>query len=196
MLLKHSLFDINQSTRKFADKVTKIYSYTFNIAGLGGILTSGSIGFGAGQSHSPVTNGREKCMSFAVLIIHCKRSNNNLVVIPDIFFAMPHIGVSEKGVIGDIRRPGRSKVSHACGALIAIQKMAKKGTPTKYYDPDNVEFSRLTKRTLVDSVSTLLHCRSLQKCCKFMCNFQNALTRYGKAGPSLVQVTSHTAKVN
>lgn len=142
----------DESTRKFSDKITKIYSYTFNIAGLGGIITSGSIGFGAGQSHSPIRNGREKY----------------------IFFAMPHIAVNEDGVVGSMRRPGRAKQSTACGALIAIQGMAKMGTPKNYADPDNIEFTRLAKRTLVDS---------------------DALTRYGSKGPSLVQVTSHTAKV-
>lgn len=31
---------------------------------------------------------------------------------------MPHIGIDDSGEVGAISRPGRPKVSHACGALL------------------------------------------------------------------------------
>lgn len=70
----------------------------------------------------------------------------------DVFFAFPHIAFSEEGEVGELRRPGRTELSHACGALIAIQKLAPAGTPSNTVDPLNIEFSQLKKRLLIDTV--------------------------------------------
>jgi hypothetical protein len=76
-----------------------VFGSSFNTNGLGGVLTCGVTGMGAGLSHSPVsTEGRERY----------------------VFFAFPHCAVDETGKLGAISRPNRPGESCACGAMAAV----------------------------------------------------------------------------
>lgn len=37
----------------FSTQIDQVFGYSFNVNGLGGVLTCGTIGLGAGLSHSP-----------------------------------------------------------------------------------------------------------------------------------------------
>lgn len=79
-------------------KIEEAYPLCFNINGLGGGITCGVTGMGAGLSHSPMSRaGKQRY----------------------VFFSFPHIAITSKGVVGSVGRPGQDKVNAACGALIA-----------------------------------------------------------------------------
>jgi hypothetical protein len=63
-------------------------------------------------------------------------------------FAMPHIAISADGVIGEIRRPGLTRPSKACGALLAFRDELASGTLAVSLDPFDIEQSYLKQRLL------------------------------------------------
>lgn len=69
----------------------------FNLGGLGGLPFVGTSGFGAFASHCP--------------------EQGNIVIV----FG-PHVGISEKGVVGKVKRIGMKDVSTSCGAAIGGYK--------------------------------------------------------------------------
>jgi hypothetical protein len=80
-------------------EIESVFGSSFNTNGLGGVLTCGVTGMGAGLSHSPVSpEGRERY----------------------VFFAFPHCAVDETGELGAISRPNRPGKSCACGAMAAV----------------------------------------------------------------------------
>ena len=113
------------------DKIESAFGASFNTNGLGGVLTCGVTGMGAGLSHSPVcVAGRERY----------------------VFFSFPHIGIDGAGNVGSISRPGRSGRSCACGAL---QKCLNEFRAEGYapncrvpgvHDPLDPEYSILKQR--------------------------------------------------
>mmetsp|Transcript_22805 Transcript_22805/g.54572 ORF Transcript_22805/g.54572 Transcript_22805/m.54572 type:complete len:407 (-) Transcript_22805:175-1395(-) len=86
----------DEATNVFRNKIEEIYPLMFNITGLGGGVTCGVTGLKAGLSHAPESPSGKKRY---------------------IFFACPHIGIDSNGGIGNIARPGQSKISCACGAM-------------------------------------------------------------------------------
>jgi hypothetical protein len=83
--------------------IESVFGSSFNTNGLGGVLTCGVTGMGAGLSHSPVCpEGRERY----------------------VFFAFPHCAVDEAGKLGAISRPNRPGESCACGAMAAVRLLA------------------------------------------------------------------------
>lgn len=49
---------------------------------------------------------------------------------------MPHIGIDDSGEVGAISRPGRPKVSHACGALLkALGEVKSEGIGRNFAIP-------------------------------------------------------------
>jgi hypothetical protein len=85
-------------------KVKPIFGDPFNVHGLGGVLTCGVTGMGAGLSHCPQSPGeREKY----------------------VFFSFPHIAVNAAGELGEISRASRHH-SHACGAMLKVLGELKK----------------------------------------------------------------------
>jgi len=121
----------DESTGFLKSKIDSLFGSSFNINGLGAVLTCGCTGIGAGLSHSPVCGlGKERY----------------------VFFSFPHIGIDSNGVVGSISRPGRAASSAACGALIAAlaqikesgldQQVKKPGV----HDPLDPEFSILKQR--------------------------------------------------
>lgn len=52
------------------------------------------------------------------------------------FFSFPHIGIDDSGEVGAISRPGRPKVSHACGALLkALGEVKNEGVGRNFSIP-------------------------------------------------------------
>jgi hypothetical protein len=78
-------------------RIEEVFGSSFSTNGLGGVLTCGVTGMGAGFSHSPL----------------CSSNKERYV-----FFSFPHISINSKGEVGPMSRPGRPGQSCACGALI------------------------------------------------------------------------------
>mmetsp|Transcript_31062 Transcript_31062/g.88102 ORF Transcript_31062/g.88102 Transcript_31062/m.88102 type:complete len:442 (+) Transcript_31062:581-1906(+) len=79
-------------------KIEEVFPLCFNINGLGGGITCGVTGIGAGLSHSPVSvAGKARY----------------------VFFSFPHIAITSTGTVGTVGRPGQDQPNFACGALIA-----------------------------------------------------------------------------
>jgi hypothetical protein len=78
-------------------RIEEVFGSAFSTNGLGGVLTCGVTGMGAGFSHSPL----------------CSSNKERYV-----FFSFPHISINSKGEVGPMSRPGRPGQSCACGALI------------------------------------------------------------------------------
>jgi len=85
----------DEVTVPLKDKIEAVFGGSFNTNGLGGVLTCGVTGIGAGLSHSPICDGKEHY----------------------VFFAFPHIAINSAGEVGAITRPGRPNKSCACGAM-------------------------------------------------------------------------------
>jgi len=107
-----------------------------DLDGLGGVISAGTTGLGAGLSHSPTDHltGKERY----------------------VLFAMPHVAIDAEGRVGSILRAGRRGQSCACGALIKIQPLFKQLKDGKLkmsleeggHDPTDPEFSILTRRLI------------------------------------------------
>ncbi|KAL4436568.1 hypothetical protein ABPG75_003707 [Micractinium tetrahymenae] len=88
----------DEVTVTLKQKIDAVFGASFSTNGLGGVLTCGAVGMGAGFSHSPIcgTTGKERY----------------------VFFSFPHISINSRGEVGPMSRPGRPGQSCACGALI------------------------------------------------------------------------------
>lgn len=119
----------DEITHPVKQKIMNIFGETFNINGLGGCLTCGVTGIGAGLSHAPKPEGstREKY----------------------IFFSFPHVAVNAAGEVGEVSRESRPH-SHACGALLAVlahvKKAGVKTTTVEEHDAMDPEVSILKSR--------------------------------------------------
>lgn len=61
----------------------------------------------------------------------------------------PHIGFSDEGVLGDLRRPGKRDMSHACGALLqAVEHFESSPDYQPADNDDDVEQMTLERRLL------------------------------------------------
>lgn len=121
----------DESTNGLKQMVEQIYGASFTTTGLGGVLTCGQTGIGAGLSHSPVAD-KERYL----------------------FFSYPHIGVhptAENG-LGLVARKGRIDYGTACGALIkCMHDLKKEGIEVNkkqpgVHDPVDIEYSILKQR--------------------------------------------------
>ncbi len=113
------------------DKIESVFGSSFNTNGLGGVLTCGVTGMGAGLSHSPISStGRERY----------------------VFFSFPHIGIDSAGKVSAIARPGRAGTSCACGALAkCLGEIKAEGVEVNcktpgVHDPLDPEYSILKQR--------------------------------------------------
>lgn len=122
----------DEITCTLRNKIDLVFGNSFNINGLGGVLTSGVLGMGAGLSHSPVDVESQK-----------ERY---------VFFSFPHIAISPYHDPGVLCRPGRPGKSGACGALIKglsdlkEQGLAENAKTPGVHDPENPEYSILKQR--------------------------------------------------
>eukprot|EP00878_Enallax_costatus_P000335 GHUV01000414.1.p1 GENE.GHUV01000414.1~~GHUV01000414.1.p1 ORF type:complete len:449 (+),score=146.99 GHUV01000414.1:109-1455(+) len=120
----------DESCMILEDKIESVFGSCFSTHGLGGVLTCGVIGMGAGLSHSPVENGKERY----------------------VFFSFPHIAIDSEGKIGAIARPNRPGASAACGALIkTMLDLKEEGVDAAVsspgsHDPLEPEYSILKSR--------------------------------------------------
>jgi hypothetical protein len=122
----------DEITCTLRNKIDLVFGNSFNVNGLGGVLTTGVLGIGAGLSHSPVDqeSGKERY----------------------VFFSFPHIAISPYHDPGVLCRPGRPGKSGACGALIkGLSDLKEQGlvenckTPG-VHEPENPEYSILKQR--------------------------------------------------
>ncbi len=105
-------------------QVSEVWGEAFNFSSLAGMLFLGRAGFRAAHAHGPSFGGRQR---FAYVV-------------------MAHIGLGETGTIGECRRPGLPGLSHACGALWALQREIAGGQLDFGFDRDDAEFSLLRRR--------------------------------------------------
>lgn len=114
----------DELTRSFIDSVQSVWGEAFNFSSLGGMLFLGKTGFIAAHQHAPIEGGRERY----------------------IYFAMPHIAIDTSGQVGSCRRTGRSDMSVACGALMALRQELMDGRISPELDMDDIEQSLLKRR--------------------------------------------------
>jgi len=86
----------------------------------------GRTGFKAAMAHAPVVNGKERY----------------------VFWVAPHTALSGDNVHGKVWRPGRSKASSACGALLAVLSQIKDGRINVQMDPGDIEMSLLKQHVV------------------------------------------------
>lgn len=120
--------------RPLVSFIDKEFGHSFNISGLGGLITCGKTGLKAGMSHSP----EHPCDSDGKL-----RERY-------VFFAFPHISIGESGMEGSLLRRGRGKPSSACGALIAVKNSVTKDSnlDDDSYPADDFEFAALKRKVV------------------------------------------------
>jgi len=114
----------DELTRPFINKINEAWGSLFNFSGLAGMLYLGVTGFKAAHHHAPDTDGIERY----------------------VYFAFPHIAIDEQGIPGNCWRPGRQKISHACGALLTIQQDLAHGSVGLELNQDDLEQSLLKQR--------------------------------------------------
>ena len=92
----------DEITFPLKNAIHDIFGYSMDIDGLGGVISAGTTGLGAGFSHAPIdfATGRERY----------------------VLFALPHIAIDAEGKIGSVIRSGRAQQSCACGALIKCNR--------------------------------------------------------------------------
>ena len=82
------------------DMMGNRWSEVFHLGGLAGIPFTGSAGWGAFSHHVP--------------------DNGNILVV----FA-PHVGLTQKGQVGKVHRPGQDHMTSACGAAVGAYNYLK-----------------------------------------------------------------------
>jgi len=110
---------------EFGKKET-LYTHSFIMSSLAGMLFLGTSGMKAALSHAPLEKGRRRY----------------------VFFAFPHIGIGDKGVFGEVERPGHEVPSEACGALSSFVKELESGNYHLELEPTDIEYSLLKQRLL------------------------------------------------
>ncbi len=100
-------------------QVMQAWGKTFDGRSLAGFLSMGATGIDAALSHAPVVDGHAR---FAL-------------------YAMPHIAISEDGVIGNVYRESLQQVSHACGSLAGVLHQLEAGHARRVIDLDDIEQS-------------------------------------------------------
>lgn len=114
----------DEITRSFVDGVQRTWGEAFNFSSLAGLLFLGKTGVAAALSHAP--DG------------HAVRRY--------VFYCLAHIAIDGEGCIGRCARPGQSRASGACGALIAFRSELLEGKVNLELDPDDLEQSLLRRR--------------------------------------------------
>jgi len=116
----------DEITSSFVDSVYTTWGEAFGLGSLAGMLFAGKTGFLAAQHHAPDLEGPPRYA----------------------FYAMAHIGISSDGQIGRCNRPGKSGLSSACGALVALRNEIAAGRLSTEFDPDDPEQSLLKQRLM------------------------------------------------
>lgn len=98
----------------------------FNLSSLAGMFFAGQTGLMAAMHHSPIVEGKERY----------------------VFYALPHIAIDGEGRIGVCKRAGREGESIACGALNSFQKELASGKLNLSMDDIDLEQTLLKRRLL------------------------------------------------
>lgn len=106
--------------------IKHMWGEAFNLSSLAAMFTAGKTGLKAAMHHSPIIDGKERY----------------------VFYAVPHIAICGSGQLGVIRRKGREENSVACGALSAFQQEMASGKIDLTFHRDDVEQSLLKMRLL------------------------------------------------
>lgn len=124
----------DEVTNGFKQMLDGIFGNSFTTIGLGGVLTCGKTGIGAGLSHSPVcsSTGKERY----------------------VFFSYPHVGIhpTKADALGFVTRKGREEYGTACGALIkCLNELKAEGVEQNakvpgVHVPEDIEYSILKQR--------------------------------------------------
>jgi hypothetical protein len=101
----------------FVAEVIRHWGKTFGCRSLGGFVLLGRSGIETGVSHAPVEDGRRRF----------------------VFYAMPHIAISERGEVGVVYREGLHEESHACGSIAAVLRELESGRIDLRTDFDDIE---------------------------------------------------------
>lgn len=116
----------DEITEPLLNQVIKHWGKTFNFSSLGGFVLAGKTGISAFLSHTPFVNNIGRF----------------------VFYAMPHIAISQDGEIGSVYREGMGELSHACGSLISIVKELDSGRINFFTDPDDLEQCTIRQKIL------------------------------------------------
>ncbi len=116
----------DEITQPFIRLIRDKWGEAFNLSSLAGMFFAGQTGLIAAMHHSPVVEGKERY----------------------IFFAMSHIAICDDGRMGTCKRTGRESESIACGALHAFQNELKEGRLNLSMDDIDIEQSILKRRLL------------------------------------------------
>ena len=108
----------------FGDALQATWGSSFHIGSLGGLLFLGRTGLAAAAAHAPRDSWRRRY----------------LVV------ATTHVGITDDGVLGRVRRPHQEAASSACGALVALHDEIVSGAELPELDPDDLEQGLLRRR--------------------------------------------------
>jgi len=101
---------------------------SFDISSLAGMVFCGRTGFKAAMTHAPSSN----------------RDSKERYV----FWVAPHMAFSGENAPGEVWRPGQEKISHACGALLAVQESIRTGKLGLRFDEDDLEMSFLKQEAM------------------------------------------------
>jgi len=111
-----------EETPLYHHKLKRDFLGPFSMGGLAGLPYSGLTGMKAVAHHIP--DGGSLLLAYG-----------------------PHIGISDQGVLGKLRRPGQDHESAACGALTqAVENLLKSPDQIGAYDDDDMEQKTLERR--------------------------------------------------
>jgi hypothetical protein len=126
--------DVNVST-----DFRKVLTRPFTMGGLGGLPYSGLTGMVAFAHHIP--DGGDAFIFYG-----------------------PHIGISDTGVLGEMRRPGQRKLTNSCGALmLGLERLQQQ---SEVYVPINSEIDyqqALLERTVLPYKQRILEAKNPKK---------------------------------
>ncbi len=116
----------DEISQPFIAMIRNTWGEAFNLCSLAGMFFSGKTAILAAMHHSPVVNGKERY----------------------VFYALPHIAIGADGELGKCRRRGRKEDSNACGALNVFLAELKSKKPNLSMDNEDVELSLIKTRLL------------------------------------------------
>ncbi len=116
----------DEISQPFIALIRNTWGEAFNLCSLAGMFFAGKTAILAAMHHSPVVNGKERY----------------------VFYAMPHIAIGSDGQLGVCKRKGRKEASNACGALNLFLGELKTKKPNLSMDNEDVELSLIKTRLL------------------------------------------------
>jgi hypothetical protein len=116
----------DEISQPFMSLIMERWGEAFNLCSLAAMFFAGKTGLKAAMHHSPVVEGKERY----------------------VFYALPHIAIGSKGQLGVCKRTGRKEDSNACGALNIFLNELRGGKTNLAMDSEDVELSLIRTRLL------------------------------------------------